>query len=435
MRPLRQGDMPVRAKWTADPELSSLMGGATAHKIPQARADEEIRRNRGWLERRRKCGVGPYAVEVNARYIGDIDFGIYPHEKKADLTVFLGDRREWGKGYGTEAVELIINELFSDRRIDFIEVDVAPQNDRAFCFWNKLGFTQNRVDDRGTRFMRRFRHSRRMKVALASSRVVPNNIEENFMTIADMAKKSAQADPDVICFPEGAFGFEVDDYRVAVSTAIEIPGEMTERIAALARGYNLYIAIGVLERELSKLYDSALLFNDVGELVLKYRRINPQWRDRAAPKDKYCEGLEFRTISTPYGKVGLAICGDTGDPAVVRLIRETRPHFLINPRNANFDDYSYDQERWDKEKVWACSQAIDIETTIFSVNAYSKPQEGGAYGGSMVVSSRGDILLESKIGKPSILIYQGPSFSEDATTATEGPENVQGPLSREEQVP
>jgi len=411
LRPLQQNDLPVRAKWTADRELGLLMGVTDEQELQELSAEDELQNNREWLERRHKCGAMPYAVEVNGRYIGDIDFGIYPNQRKADLTVFLGDRREWGKGYGTEAVELFIKEFFSDERIDFIEVEVAPQNNRALAFWHKLGFSEYLVDEQGTRLLRRFRGSKPIKIALASSRV-GLSVEMNFLTVANAVKRVATEKNNLGCFPECALGglFEIDDYQVARNLAIEIPGKMTERIAELAKTYSIYIAIGLLERDGPKLYDSAVLFSDTGEIILRYRRINPCWRAPNTPKDKYGEGREFSAVRTPFGKIGLAICGDTGDQAVVGLIHEVKPDFLIVPRSANFNDFSYNQQRWDSEKAVFCRQAVDIGATVFFVNAYSERNEGGDYGGSMVVSNQGQILRESKIGKPSILFYQQPSL-------------------------
>ena len=156
LRPLAAQDMAARAKWTADPELARLMGASTGPAAPQTSPEEEVRRNLEWLERRRKCGAMPYAVEVDGRYIGDIDYGLRPQAGKADLTVFLGDRWEWGKGYGAEAAELVICEMFRDERIRSVEVDVAACNDRAFRFWNKMGFRLVSVDDKGARLMIRF---------------------------------------------------------------------------------------------------------------------------------------------------------------------------------------------------------------------------------------------------------------------------------------
>ena len=410
LRPLQQSDLRMRVKWTADRELCSLMGVTDEQELQELSEEDELQNNCEWLENRHKSGVMPYAVEVDGRYIGDIDFGIYLNQRKADLTVFLGDRREWGKGYGTEAVELVLEKFFADERIDLVEVEVAPHNHRAFAFWHKLGFSEYTIDEQGTRYLRRFRDSKPIKIALASSRV-GLNLEQNFLTIAEMVKNVADENAHLVCFPEWALGAPSwnDDYQVDKELAVEIPGTITERIDELARVYGIYIAIGLLEREGGKLYDSAVLFSDTGEMLHKYRRINPQWRAPNAPKNKYGEGEEFSTVNTPFGNIGVAICGDTGDATVVRLIRKTKPDLLIVLRNANFDDLSYAQERWDREKGEFCRQAVAIGATVCFVNAYSEPNEGWAYGGAMVVSRQGQILRESKIGKPSILFIQQPS--------------------------
>lgn len=156
LRPLQESDLPLRAQWTADRELCALMGGSL-NETREPSAEQEIRSNREWLARRHSHGVMPYAVEVDGHYIGDIDFERSPTQRKAGLTVFLGDRSAWGKGYGTEAVERVIEELFTEAQIDVIEVDVAPHNTRALAFWQKLGFSEYTVDERGTRFLHRFR--------------------------------------------------------------------------------------------------------------------------------------------------------------------------------------------------------------------------------------------------------------------------------------
>lgn len=150
--------MPARARWTADRELCALMGGPVAEQDPDVQSPEdEAESNRQWLAARHECGATPLAVEVAGQYIGDVDFATYPNRGYADLTVFLGDRQSWGKGYGTEAVELLIAEILRDARIAFIEVDVAPHNTRALAFWKKLGFTEGRIDNDGTHYLRRHR--------------------------------------------------------------------------------------------------------------------------------------------------------------------------------------------------------------------------------------------------------------------------------------
>jgi RimJ/RimL family protein N-acetyltransferase len=155
LRPLEEGDLPKRAEWTRDPKLMRLMAGPDAAKECSERSlEEETQTNREWFSGRRRAGVTPYAIEVGGKYIGDIDYDIFPGERKAELTLFLGDRKSWGKGYGTEAASLIIEELFRDERVHVIEVDIVPGNEKALRFWKKLGFVEDRVDERGVRWLK-----------------------------------------------------------------------------------------------------------------------------------------------------------------------------------------------------------------------------------------------------------------------------------------
>jgi len=85
LRPLQQSDLPIRAWWTADRELCSLMGGTDENELRELSEAEKLQRNCEWLARRRESGAMPYAVEVDGRYIGDIDFGLYPGQGKPTL--------------------------------------------------------------------------------------------------------------------------------------------------------------------------------------------------------------------------------------------------------------------------------------------------------------------------------------------------------------
>ena len=94
-------------------------------------------------------------IEVDGRYVGDIDVEYFPEAHKVEITVFIGDRTERGKGYGSESVRLVLEELRSEPGVDDVEVDAAKGNDRALGFWKRLDFQQCRTDDDGRRWFRR----------------------------------------------------------------------------------------------------------------------------------------------------------------------------------------------------------------------------------------------------------------------------------------
>jgi RimJ/RimL family protein N-acetyltransferase len=152
LRPLREGDLRQRADWTSDAELVALMG-ADPSEEPFVSPEDEERRNGDWLADRQNLGDQLYAIEIHGRYIGDVDIEFFPQAHRAELTVFIGDRSAWGKGYGTETVRLVLDELRGRAGVNHAEVDAPRGNDRALAFWEKLGFRHYRTDDGGRRWL------------------------------------------------------------------------------------------------------------------------------------------------------------------------------------------------------------------------------------------------------------------------------------------
>jgi RimJ/RimL family protein N-acetyltransferase len=169
--PLTDAQLATRSQWTADNELAKLMG-VDVEAEPFESAEKELENNHMWLVTRRHMGALLYGIEAEERYVGDVDVMLMPMEKLAQFTVFVGDRGAWGKGYGTEAVELLLKALFLWKKpeispdavnlpeeVDFeppeaVVVDVAPGNERALRFWTKLGFTEYNADEAGTKYLR-----------------------------------------------------------------------------------------------------------------------------------------------------------------------------------------------------------------------------------------------------------------------------------------
>jgi RimJ/RimL family protein N-acetyltransferase len=169
--PLTEEQLAARSQWTADNELARLMG-VDVEAEPFESAEKELENNRLWLLARYHAGACVYGLEAEGRYIGDLDVALLPMESLAQLTLFVGDRAAWGKGYGRESVEMILKALFLwetpkpnpetmelPEEIDYappeaVVVDVPPGNERALRFWTQLGFVEYNTDEAGTRYLR-----------------------------------------------------------------------------------------------------------------------------------------------------------------------------------------------------------------------------------------------------------------------------------------
>jgi len=245
------------------------------------------------------------------------------------------------------------------------------------------------------------------KVALCSF-LFQGDRSKDLESVCKAVKSAANQRCNLVCFSECALsGLATDDFRKDVKLAVKIPGKVTQKIGILARKHKIHLAIGLLELAGKRIYDSAVLISDQGNIVLKYRRINPQWHTKTAPESVYREGQTVKTTKTPFGRIAFALCGDIFDKTVIRLIKKTKIDYLIVPMSRSFSDNSYDQKRWDKEEKKAYAAQIKaIGVMSFLINALEYRDQGAAFGGCFVISPKGQIIAKTEIDKPAILIWK-----------------------------
>jgi diamine N-acetyltransferase len=65
--------------------------------------------------------------------------------RNTDMTIIIGEKDAWGKGYGTEAGHLLLDYAFKQLGFHRISVGVVGFNERALKFWEGLGFKKEGV--------------------------------------------------------------------------------------------------------------------------------------------------------------------------------------------------------------------------------------------------------------------------------------------------
>jgi len=246
-----------------------------------------------------------------------------------------------------------------------------------------------------------------MKVALVVKRSLGEKAG-NFRLIAESTAEAKEAGAELVVFPEAALTglSNNDDPAHDLPLGEPIPGSGCNRLTALARECRIWLALGLLEREGGKLYDSALLIGPEGNPLLKYRRIQPQWHGKKADPDVYCEGTEMMAAVTPWGSAAFALCGDLFDDGIVGSIRQAAPDVVLWLAARNFPDGTIDRERWEagEEKEYFARARL-CACRVLMVNALDDPARESypCFGSAFAMSSDGDVLARWPAGKEGIL--------------------------------
>ena len=99
----------------------------------------------------RNCGGRVYAIENDGTVIGAALVREFTEEPLGyDLQQFMIDQRYQGKGYGSQALTLILDELREEGHFDHVEVCVKKEDTAAIRLYEKHGFRDSGYADPDT---------------------------------------------------------------------------------------------------------------------------------------------------------------------------------------------------------------------------------------------------------------------------------------------
>lgn len=94
--------------------------------------------------------------------------------------------------------------------------------------------------------------------------------------------------------------------------AVTVPGPTVDALAEAARAASAVVLVGVTERDHGSLYNTQLLFDADGTLVLKRRKITPTYHERMVWGRG--DGSGLRVVETAVGRVGALACWEHYNP-------------------------------------------------------------------------------------------------------------------------
>lgn len=145
----------------------------------------------------------------------------------------------------------------------------------------------------------------------------PNQVQPQMMAhfnkLLGLFEEAGKMGADLVCGPEdmqhiGAYGLHIDKKDPNTgkilfnSLAIPVPGELTDKVAEIAKRYHMYIIAPIYEMENEQIYNTALFFDRHGNIAGKHRKtlmpVMETWL--------VTHGNEYEIFKTDFANIAIA---------------------------------------------------------------------------------------------------------------------------------
>ena len=140
LRPVDVSDLERYFAWINDPEVAEHL---QVWPLQVSRIQEEA-----WLAAVMNHTQPPeitYAIETRdeGRHIGSVSLHkIEIVERHAELGIMIGDKTQWNRGYGTDAIMTMLQLAFEGINLNRVYLRTDEDNNRAVACYRKCGFVE-----------------------------------------------------------------------------------------------------------------------------------------------------------------------------------------------------------------------------------------------------------------------------------------------------
>ena len=187
-------------------------------------------------------------------------------------------------------------------------------------------------------------------LALAQMRVVGGAPEVNLEHAGEMIAEAAEQGAQIVLLPEAMDLGWTDPSALTLADVVP-EGKTASLLCHLARKYEIYICSGLTEKVGEKVYNSAVLIDPRGEIIILHRKINEL--DIGHPY--YDLGQSLQVVHTDLGTIGIMICADasTGKWEISRTLAYMGADISLSPCSwavsADHNNIEKPYGRWWKE--------------------------------------------------------------------------------------
>lgn len=253
--------------------------------------------------------------------------------------------------------------------------------------------------------------SSEFKLAVVQMYVEPGNPDKNLKNAEQLIREAAANKANVVLLPEVMdLGWTHPSAKIFAG---EIPhGETCKRICKMAKENKVYVCCGLVEKDGNAIYNSAVIIDDKGKVLLKHRKLN----ELDIAHDVYAQGDRLGICTTPWGNFGLMICADATakDHVLTRSLGYMGTDVVLSPSSWAVPP-DHDNSKDPYGKTWFDAYipvAREFAMWIASASNVGPVTEGAwkswkCIGCSMVIGPSGEKMVMGPYGeKAETILYQ-----------------------------
>ncbi|GAB1400902.1 carbon-nitrogen hydrolase family protein [Aminivibrio sp.] len=264
-----------------------------------------------------------------------------------------------------------------------------------------------------------------VRVAVVQAASVIMDKEGTLRKIEQLTEQAAGEGAKIVLFPEAfipcyprglSFGSIVGsrtqagrkDWARYYRNSIDVPGAETGYLGALAAAHEIYLSIGVIEREGGTLYCTLLYFGPDGSLLAKHRKLKPTGSERLIWGEG--DGSTLSAVETPWGVMGGLICWENYMPLARTAIYSQNPSIYLAPTADQREGWQCSMRHIALEGrcfVLSCNQFVTKDMYPEDLEGYSELKNQPdimSRGGSAVIDPLGNYVAGPVWDKEEILL-------------------------------
>ena len=141
LRLMTHADAPALMRWGDNADFAWFQWGRNAGRWPDAGSAEK------WMDFFPERHGQLFAIEYEGRAIGHANYREWqPKSRSAEVGIGIGEPALWSKGFGREALGLLLRHLVDDLGAHRVNLHVLAYNDRAIAAYRAAGFAVEGIE-------------------------------------------------------------------------------------------------------------------------------------------------------------------------------------------------------------------------------------------------------------------------------------------------